>query len=64
MPKQKTNRSAAKRFKITGGGKIRHKKQGLRHMLSKRNRKVKQDLRKNGTLAPAEQARVRALLRK
>lgn len=64
MPKQKTNRSAAKRFNITANGKITHKRQGLRHILSKKNRKLKQDLRKKGQLSPAEHARVRALLRK
>lgn len=64
MPKQKTNRSAAKRFSITANGKVRYKKKGLRHILSKKNRKLKQDLRKKGTLSRAENARVRALLRK
>ena len=64
MPKQKTNRSAAKRFNFTANGKITFKRQGLRHILSKKNRKLKQDLRKKGILSPAESARVRALLRK
>lgn len=64
MPKQKTNRSAAKRFRITANGKILYKKKGLRHILSKKNRKLKQDLRKKGVLSKAESARVRALLRK
>ncbi|MFA7112850.1 MAG: 50S ribosomal protein L35, partial [Sphaerochaeta sp.] len=33
MPKMKTRRSAAKRFRVTGTGKVRYKKQGLRHIL-------------------------------
>lgn len=64
MPKQKTNKSAAKRFSMTASGRVTHKRQGMRHMLSKRNRKVKQDLRKKGVLSKAEVIRVRALLRK
>ncbi|SKA74411.1 50S ribosomal protein L35 [Desulfobaculum bizertense] len=41
MPKIKTNRSAAKRFRVTGSGKIRRRKQGLRHILTKKNAKRK-----------------------
>ncbi len=37
--KVKTNRSVAKRFKITGSGKILHKKSGKRHLLVKKTRK-------------------------
>ena len=33
MPKIKTHRGAAKRFIISAGGKVRHKKPGLRHLL-------------------------------
>ncbi|HCW92371.1 MAG TPA: 50S ribosomal protein L35, partial [Flexistipes sinusarabici] len=33
MPKLKSHRGAAKRFKITASGKVKHKKQGLRHIL-------------------------------
>jgi len=36
MPKMKTKRSAAKRFKATGTGKLKIKKAGMRHILSKR----------------------------
>jgi len=46
MPKMKTNRSAAKRFKVTGTGKIMHKKCGKRHLLRKRNSKEKRALGK------------------
>lgn len=44
MPKMKTNRSAAKRFKLTGTGKIRRRRQGLRHILTKKSRKRKNRL--------------------
>ena len=41
MPKMKTHRGAAKRFKKTATGKIEHAKQGRRHFMSKRSRKRK-----------------------
>ncbi len=44
--KVKTNRSAAKRFKITATGKILHKKSGKRHLLVKKSRKRKRELGK------------------
>jgi large subunit ribosomal protein L35 len=37
--KQKTRKSAAKRFKITGGGKLLHRSKGFRHLRSKKNKK-------------------------
>ena len=46
MPKLKTNRSAAKRFKLTGSGKIRRRRQNLRHILTKKNRSRKNRLGK------------------
>ncbi|MFN4196763.1 MAG: 50S ribosomal protein L35 [Caldimicrobium sp.] len=46
MPKMKTNRSAAKRFKVTAKGKILHKKTGKRHLLRKKSAKAKRALGK------------------
>lgn len=62
MPKMKTRRSAAKRYKKTGSGKIKYKKQGLRHILTKKGAKRKRNLRKAGILSPAEEKRAQALL--
>ena len=45
MPKQKTHRGAAKRFKITGGGKVRRRRSGHSHMLTKKTTKRKRRLR-------------------
>ena len=45
MPKMKTRKAAAKRYKVTGTGKVRYKKQGLRHILTKKSTKRKRDLR-------------------
>lgn len=46
MPKVKTNRSAAKRFKVTGTGKLKRNKAYKRHILTKKSAKVKRNLRK------------------
>jgi large subunit ribosomal protein L35 len=44
MPKLKTKRSAAKRFEATGSGKLRRRRQNLRHILTKKNAKRKRRL--------------------
>ncbi len=46
MPKIKTNRSAAKRFKVTGTGKLKRNKAYRRHILTKKTTKNKRNLRK------------------
>ncbi|MGB6853212.1 MAG: 50S ribosomal protein L35 [Thermoanaerobaculia bacterium] len=46
MPKQKTHRGAAKRFTITGGGKVRRRRSMKSHMLTKKTTKRKRRLRK------------------
>ena len=64
MPKikMKTKRSAAKRYRVTASGKIRYKKQGLRHILSKKSTKRKRGLRHTGLLSAPEQKRAKILL--
>ena len=46
MPKVKTNRAAAKRFKVTGTGKLKRNKAYKRHILTKISAKTKRNLRK------------------
>ncbi len=46
MPKMKTKRSAAKRFKVTGSGKLKRNKAYRRHILTKKSPKTKRNLRK------------------
>ena len=46
MPKMKTSRSAAKRFKLTGTGKLKRNKAYKRHILTKKTAKRKRNLRK------------------
>ena len=45
MPKMKTNRAAAKRFKKTARGKIKHRRANRSHMLGGKDRKRKRHLR-------------------
>lgn len=44
--KLKTNRAAAKRFKVTGTGKLKRSKAYKRHILTKKSTKTKRNLRK------------------
>ena len=46
MPKMKTSRSAAKRFKLTGNGKLKRNKAYKSHILTKKTTKRKRNLRK------------------
>ena len=46
MPKMKTSRAAAKRFKVTGKGKLKRNKAYKRHILTKKSTKLKRNLRK------------------
>ena len=46
MPKMKTSRSAAKRFKLTGTGKLKRAKAYKSHILTKKSTKRKRNLRK------------------
>ncbi len=50
MPKLKTKRSAAKRFTKTGSGKFMFNKEGRSHILTKKSRKRKRNLRKRGVI--------------
>lgn len=62
MPKLKTNRSVAKRFRFTKKGKIKKKKAGLRHLLGHKSRKRKRKLRQSSYLSAVEERRIRRLL--
>ncbi len=62
MPKMKTRKAAAKRYKVTATGKVRYKKPGSRHILTKKSTKRKRNLRKIGVLSDVEAKKVRVLL--
>ncbi|MGH7927656.1 MAG: 50S ribosomal protein L35 [Candidatus Binatia bacterium] len=62
MPKIKTNSSAAKRFRVTGSGKIKRNKAFKRHILSSKNKKRKRNLRHGTMVAAVEQKNIRKLI--
>ncbi|MCR5725834.1 MAG: 50S ribosomal protein L35 [Lachnospiraceae bacterium] len=62
MPKLKTNRAAAKRFKATGTGKIKRMKAGKQHILTKKSQKMKRRLRKGALLDSANMSAARKML--
>ena len=63
MPKVKTNSSAKKRFKVTGTGEISYQKSFKRHILTKKSKKRKRNLRIDGIVSPANTHFVKRLLR-
>ncbi len=62
MPKIKTNRAAAKRFRVTGSGKVKRNKGFKSHLLSSKNKKRKRQLRKGAMVSAAETKNVRQLV--
>ena len=62
MPKLKTSRSAMKRFRKTGTGKIRRGHAFTSHILTKKTSKRKRALRKNALVHPADMKRIRRLI--
>jgi large subunit ribosomal protein L35 len=64
MPKMKTHRGAAKRFKATGTGKLRRRRAFRNHILEKKSSTVTRRLKDEVTLAPGDEARIKRLLGK
>ncbi|MDI6817168.1 MAG: 50S ribosomal protein L35 [Actinomycetota bacterium] len=62
MPKMKTHRGAAKRFKVTGSGKLVHKHAFKSHILSKKSTKRKRQLRKDGVVGSANEKNLKMIL--
>ena len=62
MPKMKTNKGAAKRFRRTGTGKIRRNSAFTSHILTSKSTKRKRNLRKSSIMAPGDAKRMRALI--
>jgi large subunit ribosomal protein L35 len=62
MPKMKTHRGAAKRFKKTGTGKVVRMKSGKSHILTKKSRKRKRRLRKSAIASSADSKRLQLML--
>jgi large subunit ribosomal protein L35 len=62
MPKMKTKRGAAKRFKKTGTGKIKRSKAFTSHILTKKSTKRKRNLRKSGIVDSSNDRTIRKIL--
>jgi len=62
MPKMKTNRGAAKRFKTTGSGKIVRNKAFGSHILTKKTTKRKRNLRQSGLVDETNKKAVKRLI--
>ena len=62
MPKMKSHRGAAKRFKVTGTGKIIRRKAGMNHILEKKPSKVTRRLSRETQVSGADEMQARKLL--
>ncbi|AEE95814.1 50S ribosomal protein L35 [Mahella australiensis] len=62
MPKMKTHRGAAKRFRVTASGKIKRGKAYRSHILTKKTTKRKRNLRKIAYMSDADQKNIKELL--
>ena len=62
MPKMKTHRGAAKRFKKTGTGKIVRSRNNKQHILTKKSSKRKRRLRKPALVAGVDAKRLKQML--
>lgn len=62
MPKLKTCRAAAKRFRYTGTGKIRRAKSNHRHILTKKSQKRKRRLRQTDIVDSTNERAIKRLM--
>lgn len=60
--KLKTNKGAAKRFKITGSGKVKRSKAGMRHILTSKAKKTKRVLRKSDLISKTHEDSIKKML--
>ena len=64
MPKMKSNRGAAKRFRVTASGKVKKHSSHHSHILTKKSTKRKRGLRKESLVSDADVARVKKMILK
>jgi large subunit ribosomal protein L35 len=62
MPKMKTHRGAAKRFKKTASGRMKHGRTNRNHILTKKTTKRKRQLRRAGYAASGDAKKLELLL--
>ncbi len=64
MPKMKSNRGAAKRFRVTASGKIKRHSSHHSHILTKKSSKRKRKLRQENFVSSADKVKVQKLILK
>jgi len=62
MPKMKTHSGSKKRFKVTGTGKLKKQRAGMRHNLEVKSGKRKRSLNQDQILSPADSKVIKKLL--
>jgi large subunit ribosomal protein L35 len=62
MPKMKTKKSAAKRFKVSASGRVKFKRSKMRHNLELKSHATKKKLGKSGMLSAADAKTVRKMM--
>jgi len=62
MPKMKTRRAVAKRFKVTSSGKLKRAHAFAKHILTKKSAKRKRNLRKSDLVNKADEPRMKKML--
>jgi large subunit ribosomal protein L35 len=62
MPKQKTDRGAAKRFKVTGSGRLRRRQAMRSHLAEKKDSSRMRRLARPGEVSPSDAAAVKRML--
>ena len=62
MPKMKSRRAVAKRFSVTGTGKIKMTHDGKGHILTKKSRKRKRNLRKTGYVPQQLEKNIKSMI--
>jgi len=62
MPKMKTHKATAKRFKVTGKGKLRRRKARATHLRRRKSKRVKRQMRGDLPVAKSDRKRIRQIL--
>ena len=62
MPKKKTHKGAAKRFKVSAGGKVLRHHSMTSHILTKKTTKRKRKLRHSAVVSPAFEKTIKSLI--
>ena len=62
MPKMKTVRGAAKRFRVTAKGKLKREKANRSHILTKKSPKRLRHLRQSAIVGPEDEGRIKRML--